>query len=213
MTIQDQTRLPTSEEAWLIAAYEELTANGVESVRIMPLAKKLGVSRTSFYWHFKDREALLEAMVRRWEDKNTGNLVAQTEAYAATICEAVFNLFDCWLDADLFDSRLDLAIRNWARNDADLQQRLDQADARREAAMAAMLERFGYGTENALVRARTMIYTQIGYISMQVREEEDRRLALMPDYVEVFTGRSPSKADTDRFMARHLPGGNPAVLR
>ena len=78
MTIQDQTRLPTSEEAWLIAAYEELTANGVESVRIMPLAKKLGVSRTSFYWHFKDREALLEAMVRRWEDKNTGNLVAQT---------------------------------------------------------------------------------------------------------------------------------------
>ncbi|MGR3623813.1 TetR/AcrR family transcriptional regulator [Pseudophaeobacter sp.] len=213
MNVQDPTRLPTSEEAWLTAAYEELTENGVEAVRIMPLAKKLAVSRTSFYWHFKDREALLEAMVRRWEDKNTGILVARTEAYAANVAEAVFNLFDCWLDAELFDSRLDLAIRNWARNDAALQQRLDQADARREAAMAAMLERFGYGSESALVRARTMIYTQIGYISMQIREPEDWRLALMPDYVEVFTGQPPAQSDIDRFMARHLPGGNPAVSR
>ena len=213
MNVQDRSRLPTSEEAWLTAAYEELTDNGVEAVRIMPLAKKLGVSRTSFYWHFKDREALLEAMIRRWEDKNTGTLVARTEAYADTVCEAIFNLFDCWLDAELFDSRLDLAIRNWARNDDALQQRLDQADARREAAMAAMLERFGYSTESALVRARTMIYTQIGYISMQVREPEEQRLALMPDYVEVFTGQAPSQADIDRFMARHLPGGNPAVRR
>lgn len=213
MNVQDRSRLPTSEEAWLTAAYEELTENGVEAVRIMPLAKKLAVSRTSFYWHFKDREALLEAMIRRWEAKNTGTLVARTEAYADTVCEAIFNLFDCWLDAELFDSRLDLAIRNWARNDEALQQRLDQADARREAAMAAMLERFGYSTDSALVRARTMIYTQIGYISMQVREPEEQRLALMPDYVEVFTGQAPSQADIDRFMARHLPGGNPAVRR
>lgn len=79
--------------------------------------------------------------------------------------------------------------------------------------MAAMLERFGYSTDSALVRARTMIYTQIGYISMQVREPEEQRLALMPDYVEVFTGQAPSQADIDRFMARHLPGGNPAVRR
>lgn len=203
MNIQDRSRAPTSEEAWLAAAYEELTANGVEAVKIMPLAKKLGVSRTSFYWHFKDREALLEAMIRHWEDKNTGNLVARTEAYAANISEAIFNLFDCWLDAELFDSRLDLAIRNWARTDKALQQRLDQADQRRETALAAMLERFGYEAENALVRARTMIYTQIGYISMQIRQQEDRRLALMPDYLEVFTGKKPAQSDIDRFMARH----------
>ena len=213
MNIQAPSRPATSEEAWLTAAYEELTENGVEAVKIMPLAKRLGISRTSFYWHFKDRDALLEAMVKRWEDKNTGNLVARTEAYADTVAEAVFNLFDCWLDSDLFDSRLDLAIRNWARNDPALQSRLDQADGRREAAMAAMLERFGYSQENALVRARTMIYTQIGYISMQINEPEERRLALMPAYVEVFTGQVPSRNDVDRFMARHLPGGNPAVLR
>ncbi|MEP2716919.1 TetR/AcrR family transcriptional regulator [Pseudophaeobacter sp.] len=203
MTVQDPSRAPTSEEAWLTAAYEALTTMGVEAVKIMPLAKQLGVSRTSFYWHFKDRDALLEAIIRHWEDKNTGNLVARTEAYAANICEAAFNLFDCWLDPDLFDARLDLAIRNWARTDARLQKRLDQADARRERALTAMLERFGYTGDNALVRARTMIYTQIGYISMQIRQSEDRRLALTSTYVEVFTGEVPAQSDIDRFQARH----------
>ncbi len=203
MNMQDRSRPPTSEEAWLTAAYDALTESGVEAVKIMPLAKNLGVSRTSFYWHFKDREALLEAIIQHWEDKNTGNLVARTQAYAGNVFEAIFNLFDCWLDEALFDSRLDLAIRNWARNDADLQTRLDLADARRETAMAEMLHRFGYAPETALVRARTMIYTQIGYISMRIHEQEDRRLALMPDYVEVFTGRKPAQADIDRFMSRH----------
>jgi AcrR family transcriptional regulator len=201
--IQDPSRQTTREEAWRTAAYEVLTAQGVEAVKIMPLAKRLGVSRTSFYWHFKDREALLEAMIRYWEDKNTGTLVARTEAYAENVFEAVFNLFDCWLDPDLFDSRLDLAIRNWARSDPALQARLDQADARRQRAMTDMLTRFGYDAEEAEIRALTMIYTQIGYISMQIHEDEAKRLARMPAYMEVFTGKRPAQSDIDRFMARH----------
>ena len=201
--IQDPSRPATTEEAWLTAAYDVLTTQGVEAVKIMPLAKRLQVSRTSFYWHFKDREALLEAMIRYWEDKNTGTLVARTKAYAENVFEAVFNLFDCWLDPDLFDSRLDLAIRNWARSDPALQLRLDQADARRQQAMTDMLIRFGYDAKEAEIRALTMIYTQIGYISMQVHEEEAQRLARMPDYMEVFTGKRPAQSDIDRFIARH----------
>lgn len=196
----------TTEDAWLKAAYEVLTESGVEAVKIMPLAKRLGLTRSGFYWHFEDRDALLEAMIRHWEDRNTGNLVARCEAYADNICEAVFNLFDCWLDDELFDSPLDLAIRNWARNDADLQKRLDRADARRTEAMVGVFLRFGYDRAEAEVRALTMIYTQIGYISMQVKEDRDRRFARMPGYVEVFTGQKPSQADFDRFLARHRAG-------
>ncbi|MEV8467274.1 TetR/AcrR family transcriptional regulator [Fluviibacterium sp. DFM31] len=206
MTASDPTRPRASEEIWLKAAYDVLTESGVEAVKIMPLAKRLGLTRTGFYWHFKDREALLEAMIRHWEDTNTGNLVARCEAYAASICEAVFNLFDCWLDNRLFDSRLDLAIRNWARNDPALQQRLDQADARRKEAMVGMFLRFGYDRTEAELRALTMIYTQIGYISLQVTEDLDQRLALMPGYVEIFTGQKPDAASIRRFMARHPTG-------
>ena len=203
MDTPDISRPRLGEEDWLAAAYDVLTESGVEAVKVMPLAKRLGVSRTSFYWHFKDREELLEAMIRRWEEKNTGNLAARAEAYAESIAEALFNLFDCWIDPGLFDARLDLAIRNWARNDPALQTRLDRADARREQAMNEMFLRFGYDAQDALIRARAMIYTQIGYISMQVHESTEYRISLMPGYIEVFSGKPPARRDLDRFLARH----------
>ena len=142
-------------------------------------------------------------MITRWEAKNTGNLVAKTEAYAESICEAMFNLFDCWLDESLFDARLDLAIRNWARNDPSLQARLDKADAIRSASIKAMFSRFCYSEAQALARSMTVIYTQIGYISMQITEDWEERIARIPDYIEVFTGVAPSEHEIGRFVARH----------
>jgi AcrR family transcriptional regulator len=205
MNAVSPSRGRNTEDLWLSAAYDMLTESGVEAVKVMPLAKRLGLARTGFYWHFRDRDALLEAMIQRWEDKNTGNLVARCEAYADTITEAMFNLFDCWLDDSLFDARLDLAIRNWARNDADLLIRLDIADDRRKSAVKAMFERFGYGESDAEVRTMTVLYTQVGYISMRITEDTATRLARMPDYVAVYTGITPSQADIERFFARHRP--------
>ncbi|WP_299927593.1 TetR/AcrR family transcriptional regulator [uncultured Pelagimonas sp.] len=192
-----------SDAVWLDAAYDMLTESGVDAVKVMPLAKKLGLSRTSFYWHFKDRDALLDAMIQRWEDKNTGNLIARTQAYAETLTEAMFNLFDCWLDERLFDAKLDLAIRNWARNDPALQLRLDKADAARAKAIKAMFERFGFSPQQAQARAMTVIYTQIGYISMQVHEDRAERINAMPNYIEVYTGQPVEHTDCMRFFARH----------
>ncbi|SDK89708.1 TetR/AcrR family transcriptional regulator [Aliiruegeria lutimaris] len=193
-----------TEELWLDAAYRLLTESGVEAVKVMPLAKSLGLSRTSFYWHFKDREALLEAMVTRWEARNTGNLEAQCVAYAETICEAMLNICDCWLMPELFDSRLDLAIRNWARTDPALRPRVEQADQRRLEAITGAFLRFGYPPQEAEVRAMTVLYTQLGYISMQIDECPETRIARIPAYVAVFTGREPSEAEFARFRARHV---------
>lgn len=202
----DGTNTPrprTTEDDWLDAAYVMLTEAGVDAVKVMPLAKQLGVSRTSFYWHFKDRDALLEAMIQRWEDKNTGNVEARCNAYAETITEAIFNLFDCWLDDALFDDRLELAIRNWARTDATLQERLNRVDARRQAAMENMFTRFGYSSEQAHVRAMTMVFTQIGYYSLEVSEPFAERIARMPDYAQVFSGQPPAAREVERFLSRH----------
>ncbi len=203
MVTTSSPRPNVTQEAWLDGAYDMLTESGVESVKIMKLAKRLGLTRTGFYWHFKDRDALLEAMIARWENRNTGNLIARTQAEADTITEAMFNLFDCWVDDRLFDAKLDLAIRNWARNDSALQARVRCADDNRIAAIAAMFARFGYETAQAQVRAMTVIYTQIGYISMQVSEDRQARLDRMPAYIEVFTAKRPTAEEIARFNARH----------
>lgn len=64
----NQTRR-ASAEIWVDAAYEQLIAEGVDSIRIVPLAEKLNLSRTSFYWVFDSRDALLEAVLERWRAK------------------------------------------------------------------------------------------------------------------------------------------------
>ena len=115
-TVMDATLNETgwrgSQEGWLEAAYESLLESGVDSVKILPLAKKLNLSRTSFYWFFKDREELLAALLSRWRDKNTGSILRQSEAYAETLAEAMLNVFDCWLDPSLFDSKFEFAVRS-----------------------------------------------------------------------------------------------------
>ncbi len=192
-----------SADLWLDAAYQVLIESGVDQVKLGPLAERLGLSRTSFYGHFDSRESLLAELIRRWQARNTGNLIARTNSYAESISEALFNLFDCWLMPDLFDARLDFAVRNWALGDPALRATLEQTDRDRIAAITAMFARFGYPEEEAQVRAYTVYYTQIGYIAMMVRETVDLRIRRMPIYVRTFAGIEPKPAEIARFMSRH----------
>jgi len=192
-----------SPDLWLQAAYDALIENGVDAVRILPLAKTLDISRTSFYWFFKDREELLDALIARWRDKNTGALLRQADAYAETIEEAVLNVFDCWLNRDLFDPAFEFAIRSWALQSAQVEEEVREADASRLEGLTRMFERFGFNKAIADVRARTIYLVQIGYISMRTQEETEVRLARIPHYVEAFTGQTPQQRELDRFLSRH----------
>lgn len=192
-----------SPQVWLEAAYQCLLEVGVDGVKILPLAKKLGLSRTSFYWFFKDREELLDALLARWREKNTGNLVRQAAAYAETVAEAMLNVFDCWLDSRLFDSQFEFAVRSWALQSAAVRSQVQAADQQRIAALTRMFVRFGHSAGRADVRARTIYLVQIGYISMQTREDIALRMQRIPEYVEIFTGQAPQQREIDRFCARH----------
>lgn len=192
-----------SPEVWLEAAYGLLLETGVDSVKILPLAKRLGLSRTSFYWFFKDREALLLALIARWRDKNTGGIVGQCDAYAETITEAMLNICDCWLNNDIFDSRFEFAVRSWALQSGDILDDVQEADQIRIDALKRLFMRFGYAETVADVRARTTYLLQIGYITMQTDEPLEVRMQRIPDYVAIFAGEKPQQRELDRFYARH----------
>lgn len=192
-----------SQEGWLEAAYEVLLESGVDSVKILPLAKRLNLSRTSFYWFFKDREELLNALIARWREKNTGNMVKRSEAYAESLTEAMLNVFDCWLDKNLFDSPFEFAVRSWALQSEDILEEVRRADQTRLEALIRMFMRFGYDETAADVRARTTYLVQIGYISMQAQEDIALRMKRIPEYIAIYTGQTPRRNELDRFFARH----------
>lgn len=190
-------------EGWLDAAYAMLVDSGVEAVKVMPLAERLGLSRTSFYWHFADREALLAGLVARWQAQNTGSLIARCEAEADTIAEAMLNLIDCWVDPQLFDSRLEFAMRTWALTDPAVDAAFVEADGKRLAAITALFQRFGYPATEADTRARTLYLTQVGYIALRSEESFAVRMGRIPAYVLTFSGVAPSEAEVAAFRARH----------
>lgn len=145
-------------------------------------------------------------MIARWRDKNTGNLIRQAEAYAESIAEATLNVFDCWLDRNLFDAKFEFAIRSWALQSEEILKEVQAADNARLAALGRMFERFGHEPVAADVRARTLYLVQIGYISMQTEEDLELRLKRIPEYVAIFTGTAPEPREMDRFLARHKAG-------
>ena len=191
-----------SRELWLAAAKQALLDAGLDAVKIQPLATRLNISRTSFYWFFKDRTALLDALLADWEAKNTGAFVEACAAYAETITEGALNLIAVFYDEAMFEPRLDFAVRGWAHQSEDVTARINAADERRLVAIREMFERFGYAQDDADVRARTVYLVQIGYISMQVQEDTATRLSRVPRYVEIYSGQSPSPSEMARFQAR-----------
>jgi AcrR family transcriptional regulator len=201
--VGDKTGWRGSADVWLAAAYDLLIESGVDAVRILPLAKRIKLSRTSFYWFFRDREALLDALLDLWREKNTGCLVRRAAAPAGSVAEALLNVMDCWLDRGLFDSKFEFAVRSWALQSPELSVEIRDADRIRLEALAGMFVRHGFEPAVADVRARTVYLTQIGYISMKTHENLGERMARIPAYVEIFGGQAPTPGELDRFFARH----------
>lgn len=199
----DTTKTRASRETWINAAYTLFINDGIEAVKIMPLAKTLNLTRTGFYWHFKDLSDLHDAIIDIWQTRNTGIVLERCAAPAKTLCAALFNLIDCWIDNNLFDAPLDLAIRNWARNDSRLQALVDQSDGARLAAVKALFVRFGKTGDDAHYRALTVILTQTGYYSIHVSEPRLKRAIAGCQYVEIFAGEPPTQAEKDSFLDRH----------
>ncbi|MCF3973440.1 TetR/AcrR family transcriptional regulator [Paracoccus salsus] len=190
-----------SREGWLEAGYQTLLDGGIDAVKIQPLARRLNLSRTSFYWFFEDRDALLTALIDGWEERTTAPLVAATHEYAESQPEAMLNVLACFLSAS-FDQRLEFAVRSWALQDGKVAERTATADMTRLAALREMLLRWGHQQHEADIRARTIYLTQIGYISMRAHEELETRLARIPTYVEIFTGHAAQQRELARFNAR-----------
>ena len=197
-------------EDWLTVAMDVLVSQGVQQVKVLTLGERLGVSRSSFYWYFKSRQHLLDELLDVWEGTNTGAIIAHTRQPAASITEAVCNLFRCFVNLDAFNHQLDFAVREWSRRSGAVRHIVDRSDKARLDAIREMFERHGYARDDATARARILYYMQIGYYALELQEPLDLRLAYAPNYLEGFTGQKPRQSEIEAWQAyaraRHKGG-------
>ena len=185
---------------WLNMARDVLVNEGAGEVKILGLANRMGVSRSSFYWYFKDRADLQAALLDEWEARNTAQIVHHCQMPSANITEAVCNFFRCFVDTTKFDRGLDFAVREWSRRDASIRDRVNEADRRRIAGVTASFEKHGFGAADADARARILYFMQLGYHALEVQEDMQTRMSRLEPYIRGFTGQEPDAAAVAAFL-------------
>ena len=193
--------IKVTRDDWLFLALDLLISHGIEHVRVLTLSERLGVSRSSFYWYFKNRKDLLDALLEHWEALNTQAIVHAADAPAQTITAGICNLFRCFVDASLFNPKLDFAVREWSRRSEAVHAIVEQNDRTRVQAIKALFERHDYDPSEAIVRARVVYYMQIGYYALEIQESMETRLSFIEGYLLSFTGQAPLRSEVAEFEA------------
>ncbi|MEZ5477763.1 MAG: TetR/AcrR family transcriptional regulator [Thiolinea sp.] len=190
-------------EDWVRAALQIFAEKGIDAVRIEPLAQSLKVTKGSFYWHFKNRRELHQAIIDHWSRRCT-SAITRCLREEHDIIAVVLNVFAMWMRDEPFSPRLDAAMRDWARRSDNVRQAVLQADYDRTRAIARVFERAGYPQESALIRARILYFGQIGYYEANLQESRAVRIDLWREYVKVITGLDLSQERLTAFRDQHF---------
>lgn len=142
-------------ETWIDAATQVLVDQGIGHVRVDVLATQLGVTRGSFYWHFRDREDLLRRVLLAWRVRATDALTRRLEMAQADPQAQLRDVISLPHRgrAAAKAARIELAIRAWARRDAMAREAVDEADAKRIDYHRQIFEALGFAAEEARLRA------------------------------------------------------------
>ncbi len=142
---------------WLNAGLELLRVRGIGGVQVGPLCRRVGVTKGSFYHHFKNRDEFLERLIEYWREATapTPDQVAEF-ANLRGLENRVRAVLDFIRESDL--GRYDLAMRTWAKEDEQARQAVELIDRMRVMATARMFEADGWAREAAHQRAKTMYY-------------------------------------------------------
>lgn len=160
---------------WIDIAEYELAKSGISAVRIEPLAKKLKVTKGSFYWHFSSRKELFEKILLNWRTRSTVAIIERLNDTEFTPKERLRKLFLIPYKRNTKNNgvALELAIRNWSQNDKAVQEMLNEVDSHRLTFIAMIFENLGYEKEEAEIRASRFYYTLQGISVVNVHKDKE----------------------------------------
>ena len=164
---------------WVAAGLEALRKGGVAGVRIERLAEELGITKGSFYWHFRDRGELLAALLEFWAREMTEAEFERVQAVRGGLAARLRTLADDVLEKGM--GRYDPPVRAWARTDRKVAAAVAQVDRRRVRALTGFFEDGGFAPNEAAVRARLFYTFLLGEPQVRAPARERGELKRMVD--------------------------------
>ncbi len=154
MAAKAKTRTSLDRNAWITAAIDVLAEHGIDGVRVEVLAKRCRVTKGSFYWHFKDRDELLSAVLAAWKQGRIEFVRRQMQAAPEHARAQLYRVIDLYSGAiNRRGMQIELAIRDWARRDARAVAVVAQVDAARLAHTSGLFRACGLPRREATSRS------------------------------------------------------------
>jgi AcrR family transcriptional regulator len=151
-----------SVDDWVAAALELLAKDGPSGVKIDRLCVRLGVTKGSFYWHFADLDAFLGAVAERWAQARDARRETFAELEALEPHERLRRMMEALADPQEWP--LERAVREWARSDGFVHDRVEASDRWVFQAIRKAFRELGFDAGDADLRAKTLFYAGVGFI-------------------------------------------------
>ena len=170
-----------SAKDWLDQGLKTLARHGFTALKAEPLAKAMGVSRGSFYWHFADVEAFHAAILKHWREVAVERIIADVEAEAGndTPLERLLRR--------VFGERVALenAVRSWATVDPAARTAVQAIDRRRLSYVERLLRAAGLAPRAARARAQILYWAFLGFALSDVPLPRARQQAVLDELLEI----------------------------
>ena len=166
-------RPPLGRSEWIDAATAALAAKGADGVRVEVLAKGFGVTKGSFYWHFKDRKDLVDAVLARWKEGRIGDIDRQSKAIAGHERDQLRQIIRLYgASRNRRGIAIELAVRDWARRDAQVAAVVATVDQYRLAGATRLFKHCGFSDAEAKSRS-LLLYAYVFGQSLMAEENSD----------------------------------------
>lgn len=186
----------TPRDRWIEEGLQALAAGGPDAVRVEALAKKLGVTKGGFYGSFADRDALLEAMLDAWERESTDEVIDRVEREGGDPRTKIQRAGVLTFSSDRL-LPIDLAIRDWARRDEAVAERLRRVDNRRMALLREMIGTFCSDADEVEARSLLAFCVAIGEHFLAADHGDRTRAQVLLRAADLLLNRPTNTTATD----------------
>lgn len=175
-----------SVDDWVACALEVLADEGVGGIKIGTLCRRLGVTKGSFYWHFEDLEAFLGAVAEHWAAGREAAVASFVELESVEPAERLRLMMMRFADTEGWP--LERAVREWARTNAWVHERVARTDEQMFAKVRDAFVDLGFTEQDAAVRGQMLFCTGVGFMFV-LPEGTPMDLSLGQAMLQVLTSR------------------------
>ena len=197
-SVPAKPRAQLDRSGWIDGAIEARADEGLSGMRVEALAKRFGVTKGSFYWHFKDRQDLFDAMLQTWKDGRIRDIDKQRAMPAGNESEQLQQIIEIYsANRNRKGISIELAVRDWARRDPQASAVVEEVDTYRLESACKLFVATGLSDSEAKSRS-LLLYAYVFGQSLMAYDRFDPKIIDIKQWISryIVVGETARCADT-----------------